>query len=420
MITTWSANPSSVAVPPAQYQVDERVPGGVAAGIATPATTGVAVRRRLAVVSAASSTRPPATRPPRITSAGEPGSTSSDGLLGRLSRLRRTRVDRRRCTRGRRSGEPLPPSNRWRTSTRSTHSQAMAWSGEHAVADDRGAEAKGGVPTVSRPRSPWPSRTASIWSIVSPSTSSSHRSELDADRSTVLSPSSASRPAQVAVLVGEHGGGSGQVERERRRRSRRSVGSSTDEGARPRIGRAAWLRYTVRPAGTSSGSRSSWPARVAVRRRRQPGCGRRRTAPAPAARAPRRSGCPSARAAARAEPSRRRPARSMASRDQPGVAHRRPRPTGSRGSACRRRWWRRRGPRRAAQPSSGRASGSPIHSTRNDFLVVLVVDEAEGPGVVARGHRPAPVERGAEHGHDARRRRPPPPGPDAICRHPNR
>ena len=41
----------------------------------------------------------------------------------------------------------------------------------------------------------------------------------------------------------------------------------------------------------------------------------------------------------------------------------------------------------------------PQHAER--LLVVLVVDEAERPGVVTGRHRPAPVEGGAEHRHDS-------------------
>ncbi len=55
----------------------------------------------------------------------------------------------------------------------------------------------------------------------------------------------------------------------------------------------------------------------------------------------------------------------------------------------------------SAHPSSGSASGSPIHSTRKASSSFSSSMNAEGAGVVTRRHRPAPVERGAEHRHDA-------------------
>ena len=68
---------------------------------------------------------------------------------------------------------------------------------------------------------------------------------------------------------------------------------------------------------------------------------------------------------------------------------------------CRRRWWRSRGPSSSGHPSSGQGVGVADPQHAEGLLVVLVVDEPERAGVVARGHRPAPVEGRAEHGDDA-------------------
>ena len=272
---------------------------------------------------------------------------------------------------------------------------------EHAVAHERRAEAQGRVAARRRPRSRWPSRTASIWSTASPSTSSSHRSELDADRSTVLSPSSGpdqrrcpSSSGSTAVAP-DRSTASADGDPAAGRAPRPTTGSSAAhrEGGLVAVHgepRRHVERLEVELAGEGRGEAG-----------RAPGSGRRRRAPAPAARAPRRSGCPSARGAGRGGRSRPSERQVEGVGDQPGAAVVGARPTGSRAWASRRRWWRRRGRRRAAQPSSGQGVGiaDPQHAER--LVVVLVVDEAERAGVVARRHRPAPVERGAEHGHDA-------------------
>ena len=239
--TTWSAKPvvgggATGAVPGGRQR-----PRGVAAGIATPATTASDGGRRRRCESAASSTSPPAMTPPRMTRAvrredliglllGDEGSTA-------VGRRRGLGGPARAPAGGRAQGVVGSPGHRRLEPPAHEHPQhpepGDGLDRHHAVAHERRAERGGWPRRPRRPRSRWPSRRASICV-----DRLAVDLELPADRSStptaarVLSPSSGPDQRRRPSSSGSTGGGAGQVEGERRRRPRRRWGPRPTTGAR--------------------------------------------------------------------------------------------------------------------------------------------------------------------------------------------
>ena len=133
----------------------------------------------------------------------------------------------------------------------------------------------------------------SIWSTDAPSTSSSHRSELDAESSTVVS--SSSGPDQL-TRPSSSGRTAGAPDRSRRERGGDAPvrrGSPPTAGTPARSGHERLVAVDGEPGGHVERLEVELRLQRGLDRRRHGEIGPSRTAPAPAARARRRSGRPS-------------------------------------------------------------------------------------------------------------------------------
>ena len=246
------------------HVVGEPVVGGGAAGAVPGGREGVRAvwrpasrhrprpvgrRRRLeVVVSAASSTRPPATTPPRITSAVRREDLIARsprparprlrfGLGGGVSRWRRLGLRRHgRVGLGRRGRAPdRPPTIRWRPRTAGGRAPgaptARRWPGGRARRSGRtGFGSEGSRHHPRRPRSRWTSRTARSGRRLAVD------DELPAVRARRPTGAPCCRPPAVPTSGGDRPRRGAPRWRRTgragaRRRSRRSVGTSTDDGS---------------------------------------------------------------------------------------------------------------------------------------------------------------------------------------------
>ena len=213
--------------------------------MATPATTGsvggVAGRRvehglRPRPVEDQSAERDDLTRATAGTSAGE---------RGRTSRARPRRA--------------AGASNRRRTSDPQQPQPGDGLHRHHAVAHQRASRNRRVASPPSATSNPVAHPKGLIRSTSSPSTSSSQRSELDADSSTVLSPSTGRTTAAVRPRRAAPPAASDRSRPSPRRDPAVRWGPPRTTGRSARIGGPPGCGTRSAPAGTSSGSRSSWP-----------------------------------------------------------------------------------------------------------------------------------------------------------------